>query len=74
LGFTSSFVPISLVEEERKFFMDISNMDERQNVIRITSMILGFCPDLSQRVNQDRNLPITQRTSPEEEERIQQAT
>jgi hypothetical protein len=27
-------------------------------------MILGFCPDLSQRVHPDRNLPITRRTSP----------
>jgi hypothetical protein len=40
---------------------------------RIAPMILEFCPDLSQRVNQVRNLPITQRTPPEEEEQIQQA-
>jgi hypothetical protein len=31
-------------------------------------VILGFCPDLSQRVNPDINLPITRITSPEEEE------
>jgi hypothetical protein len=37
-------------------------------MIRITPMILEFCPDLSQRVNPDRNLPITQRTSPEDED------
>jgi hypothetical protein len=43
-------------------------------VIRIKPMILEFCPDLSQRVYPDRNLPITRRTSPEEEEQIQQAT
>jgi hypothetical protein len=36
-------------------------------MIRITPMILNFCPDLSQRVKPDRNLPITRRTSPEEE-------
>jgi hypothetical protein len=35
---------------------------------------MEFCSDLSQRVYLDRNLPITRRTSPEEEERIQQAT
>jgi hypothetical protein len=34
----------------------------------------SFCPDLSQRVNPDKYLPTTQRTSPEEEEQIQQAT
>jgi hypothetical protein len=43
-------------------------------VIRITPVILEFCPDLSQRVNPDKYLPITRRTQPEEEERIQQAT
>jgi hypothetical protein len=43
-------------------------------LIRITPMILEFCPDLSQRVKPDRNLPTTRTTSPEEEERIQQAT
>jgi hypothetical protein len=37
-------------------------------MIRITLMILEFCPDLSQRVYPDRNLPITQRTSPEDED------
>jgi hypothetical protein len=37
-------------------------------MIRITPAILEFCPDLSQRVNPDRNLPITRRTSPEEED------
>jgi hypothetical protein len=31
-------------------------------------MILGFCPDLSQRVYPDRNLTITRRTSPEDED------
>jgi hypothetical protein len=31
-------------------------------------MILEFCPDLSQRVYPVRNLPITQRTSPEDED------
>jgi hypothetical protein len=31
-------------------------------------MILEFCPDLSQRVYPDRNLPTTQITSPEDEE------
>jgi hypothetical protein len=36
--------------------------------IRIRPMILEFCPDLSQRVYPDINLPITRRTSPEEEE------
>jgi hypothetical protein len=30
------------------------------NLIRITPMILDFCPDLSQRVYPNRNLPITQ--------------
>jgi hypothetical protein len=35
---------------------------------------MSFCPDLSQRVNPDKYLPTTQRTSPEEEEQIQQAT
>jgi hypothetical protein len=29
---------------------------------------LEFCPDLSQRVYPDSNLPITQRTSPEDED------
>jgi hypothetical protein len=43
-------------------------------MIKITPMILEFCPDLSQRVYPERNLSTTQRTSPEEEERIQQAT
>jgi hypothetical protein len=43
-------------------------------MIRITPVILEFCPDLSQRVYPDRNLPTTRRTSSEEEERIQQAT
>jgi hypothetical protein len=43
-------------------------------MIRITPVILEFCPDLSQRVYRDKNLPITRRTSPEEEEPIQQAT
>jgi hypothetical protein len=43
-------------------------------LIRITPMILEFCPDLSQRVNPDKYLSITRRTQPEEEERIQQAT
>jgi hypothetical protein len=37
-------------------------------VIRITPMILEFCPDLSQRVYPDRNLPITRRTSPEDKD------
>jgi hypothetical protein len=37
-------------------------------MIRITPVILGFCPDLSQRVKPDRNLPITQTTSPEDED------
>jgi hypothetical protein len=37
-------------------------------VIRITPVILEFCPDLSQRVKPDMNLPITQRTSPEDED------
>jgi hypothetical protein len=37
-------------------------------MIRITPMILEFCPDLSQRVKPDRNLPITRRTSPEDED------
>jgi hypothetical protein len=34
----------------------------------------GQSPDLSQRVYPDRNLPLTQRTSPKEEEQVQQAT
>jgi hypothetical protein len=38
------------------------------HVIRITSMILEFYPDLSQRVYPDRNLPITRRTSPEDKD------
>jgi hypothetical protein len=29
---------------------------------------MEFCPDLSQRVKPDRNLPTTRRTSPEDEE------
>jgi hypothetical protein len=29
---------------------------------------LEFCPDLSQRVNPDKYLPTTRRTSPEEED------
>jgi hypothetical protein len=37
-------------------------------MIRITPVILEFCPDLSQQVYLDRNLPITQRTLPEDEE------
>jgi hypothetical protein len=37
-------------------------------MIRITLVILEFCPDLSQRVNPDRNLSITQRTSPKDED------
>jgi hypothetical protein len=37
-------------------------------MIRITPIILEFCPDLSQRVYPDRNLPITRRTSPEDED------
>jgi hypothetical protein len=37
-------------------------------MIRITPMILEFCPDLSQRVYRDRNLPITRRTSPKDED------
>jgi hypothetical protein len=37
-------------------------------MIRITPVILEFCPDLSQRVKPDRNLPITRRTSPEDED------
>jgi hypothetical protein len=37
-------------------------------VIRITPAILEFCPDLSQRVYPDSNLPITQRTSPKDED------
>jgi hypothetical protein len=36
-------------------------------MIRITPVILEFCPDLSQRVYPDRNLPITRRMSPEDE-------
>jgi hypothetical protein len=45
-----------------------------EDMIRITPMILGFCPNLSQRVKPDSNLPITQRMQPKEEEQIQQAT
>jgi hypothetical protein len=37
-------------------------------LIRITPVILEICPDLSQRVNPDKYLPITRRTQPEEEE------
>jgi hypothetical protein len=37
-------------------------------MIRITPLILEFCPDLSQRVYPDRNLRITRRTSPEDED------
>jgi hypothetical protein len=37
-------------------------------MIRIMPVILGFCPDLSQRVNLVRNLPTTRRTSPEDED------
>jgi hypothetical protein len=38
-------------------------------MIRIKPMILEFCPDISQRVKPDRNLPITRRTSPEDEDK-----
>jgi hypothetical protein len=37
-------------------------------MITITPMILEFCPNLSQRVYPDRNLPITRRTSPEDKD------
>jgi hypothetical protein len=37
-------------------------------MIRTTSVILEFCPDLSQRVYLDRNLPTMRRTSPEDED------
>jgi hypothetical protein len=37
-------------------------------MIKITLMILEFCPNLSQGVYPNRNLPITRRTSPEDED------
>jgi hypothetical protein len=47
---------------------------QAHETIRIKPMIFEFCPDLSHWVKPDSNLPITQRTQPEEEEQIQQAT
>jgi hypothetical protein len=37
-------------------------------MIRITPMILEFCPNHSQRLYPDRNLPITRRTPPEDKD------
>jgi hypothetical protein len=44
------------------------------SMIRITPVSLGVLSQSFTASQQDRNLPITQRTSPEEEEQIQQAT
>jgi hypothetical protein len=59
---------------DQQHTLAVSNPVIWYHMIRITPVILEFCPDLSQRVNLDRNLLIMRWMSPEEEEQIQQAT
>jgi hypothetical protein len=56
------------LENNQSEILVVINLVIWYHMIRITLIILEFCPDLSQRVYPDRNLLITRRTSPEDED------